>query len=715
MTPAQYHARWAELLAHVDRLRAARDALAAHDPDVPAALPPPARAALAGLDPAAERLRTPDLAVAVVGGFSAGKSTLVNALLGRALLPEAPGVTTAAPTVVRATGGDDAADLHFLPPAGLDALAGLFRAELAAALARPDLAAARAAATDPAGGRARGLAGRFARFLTDRAARPPGPRGPVRVSLAEAARAARDEAGGLFLDRVEVRARGTPLPPDIALVDLPGVGGPNPRHRAVAREYVASAAHAVVFVLLAARPFDRDEAELADLARAGDARAGGAVFWVLNRWDALSPGQQTQAAAGFDAALAGFGVRAARPPARTNALHGLLAQVAARGDAGGAADPGLGAHLRDYAAALPGRYGGCHLAALRASGVPALRADLFGRLGAVRATVLGAVAAAARDGVCAPLLPALARAAGAAEAAAAAPAPAAAAPGVVPAADRWRAEVVAAFRAARAAAAVAGADGGGARALADGVRARAAAGGEADPAAAAAAVVADGDLRSAPYHLEVELRVAAAALAGAKRDVRRLAAARADAAYAALAGRVGAVLAAARAELGEHAPDPDPVAAALAAGRARLADRVDGAAAAAAAGLDAVLGAGPGWAGPGPVLAGLARAARAADPAARAAGVRAAVGGPLARAAGACLAGVGAAVGPVVVDLLRGVEGAVLGAWDGGYRAALGAAAGRAAEASAGPARAAARARAGRLRGVARAVEQAAAGLAGFP
>src|SRR5205814_1209816 len=95
-------------------------------------------------------------------------------------------------------------------------------------------------------------------YHEQRRARPAGPRGRVvRAAIPEAQAKIRDETEAMFLDRVELRVRAPELPEDVVLVDLPGISVPNPRHRAVTRRFVREEAHALVFVLMATRLFDR--------------------------------------------------------------------------------------------------------------------------------------------------------------------------------------------------------------------------------------------------------------------------------------------------------------------------------------------------------------------------------------------------------------------------------------------------------------------------
>ncbi|QJT05935.1 hypothetical protein G9272_41080 [Streptomyces asoensis] len=84
----------------MDHLACGRDLIERHVPE------PQERARLLGLlDAAARRIRDTRLRLAVVGEFSSGKSTLINALLGDGLLPAGALPTTGAATWVTASRG----------------------------------------------------------------------------------------------------------------------------------------------------------------------------------------------------------------------------------------------------------------------------------------------------------------------------------------------------------------------------------------------------------------------------------------------------------------------------------------------------------------------------------------------------------------------------------------------------------------------------------
>ena len=100
------------VLAHLEKLKELHEELKYKDPAFFNALPHDTAQRLVLLERDLTRLRNPSLTVAFVGGFSSGKSSLLNTFLGRYLLPESTEITTAVPTFVRCDCPEEYAELH---------------------------------------------------------------------------------------------------------------------------------------------------------------------------------------------------------------------------------------------------------------------------------------------------------------------------------------------------------------------------------------------------------------------------------------------------------------------------------------------------------------------------------------------------------------------------------------------------------------------------
>jgi GTP-binding protein EngB required for normal cell division len=409
MKPAAYQERRQQLLAKMEKLREIRDDLASRDPIFINSLPTDVRQKMLLLDRESVRLRNPDLTIAFVGGFSAGKSSLVNAFLGRYLLPEATKVTTAVPTFVRTTSEAESAEIHYLNQAEVEKLGDLYRAEIASMFQIPEMATAPYSSflekVKPLASEGRGqrLVDQFQIYQEQRRSRQVDPRGRlVTTTISEAQDKIRDETEAMFLDRVVLKIQAPELPEDVVLVDLPGISVPNPRHRDITFRFVKEEAHALVFVLMATRLFDKDEIEIVELVRSGESRIAEKTFWVLNRWDSLSAEQQRQTVTDFETKMRDFAIPNGYKWFRTNALHGLLAHLAFRGESPG--DEALQRHVKDYKDALGARYGGSDQTAVHESQVPLLQEQVLSFLNErLRKTTLHTAYENARANFCDPL------------------------------------------------------------------------------------------------------------------------------------------------------------------------------------------------------------------------------------------------------------------------------------------------------------------------
>jgi len=381
MNITEYQSKRKQILKAVDQLRNLRDQSIMKDIELANQLSLGVKTRMINLDRESTRLRNPDLTVAFVGGFSAGKSSLINAFLGRYLLPESTKVTTAVPTYVRSCdGGTEEAELHYLKEDDLSSLDDLFRKEIAEAYGIPSLegmplqqliAQTALLANE---GRGKKLVEYLQAFHEEREKRSSQKEGEVeKVSLERAAEVIRDEKEAMFLDKVMLKIK-SKIPQDVVLVDLPGISVPNPRHRQITYRFIRNDANAVVFVLMATRLFDKDEMEIAEIFRSGDKDVAEKTFWVMNRWDALSSQQQTQTLEDFATKMKDLGIKNVRQ-FRTNALHGLLSQLAMTDDL--QSNPDLKHHLHDYSDVVEHRFEGDHQKVFTESGLPRLQDDIF--------------------------------------------------------------------------------------------------------------------------------------------------------------------------------------------------------------------------------------------------------------------------------------------------------------------------------------------------
>lgn len=356
------------------------------------------------------RLKNPNLTVAFVGGFSAGKSSLINAFLGHYLLPESSAPTTAVPTYVSCGSNVEQAQLHYLGKNEVDGLGELYRKEIADTLSLPNLRNAASQEIIEKGqtlsteGRGKKLIDHFECFTKEIKNREFSERGYIKdCTIPEMQRIVCDESESMFLDYVEVKLKRTDFPNDIRLVDLPGVSVPNPRHRQVTFRFVTLDANAVIFVMQATRIFDRDEHEIVEKIRTGESMIAERIFWVLNRWDSLNEQQQKSTFKDFKSKMEEFNIPNKYIYFTTNALHGLISQLAKRGET--TSNDQLQNHFNDYEKKLNTNYGGDHDKAFQESQIPKLQQEVLDFLNnRLRSTTLNTAVTNTENNFCQPLL-----------------------------------------------------------------------------------------------------------------------------------------------------------------------------------------------------------------------------------------------------------------------------------------------------------------------
>ncbi|MCL6593011.1 MAG: dynamin family protein [Alicyclobacillus sp.] len=270
------------------------------------------------------------LQVAVFGAFSAGKSSLLNALFGQPLLAVAPNPTTAAVTHVHpADASGQRAEVHAKTEAQLWedvrlalAACGLAADSLPAAAA---LAAGLKLPSLPPGARKAGsFLKAFAAGYADLADRL-GQR--WRVPLCDVRPLIAEEKRACFIHRVDLWVDAEALLPGVTWVDTPGVDSVHRRHTDVAFSYMQSA-DAILFVLYYTHAFTRADRDfLQQLAQVQDVLARDKLFVVLNAVDlAQSPEELAEVRARVTDELRRQGVR--QP--RVYPLSSQLALAAAR-------------------------------------------------------------------------------------------------------------------------------------------------------------------------------------------------------------------------------------------------------------------------------------------------------------------------------------------------------------------------------------------------
>ncbi|WP_197171922.1 dynamin family protein [Novipirellula aureliae] len=410
MNPTSYKAARETILQSIESANEVVQNLRIKDGAFFSEIPSEAQRRFVHIEREITRLRQPNLTVAFVGGFSAGKSSLVNAFLGRYLLPESTEVTTAVPTFIRSTGEKEFARLSYLSKAEVETLEELYRESFANKFKQPELAnmptqeLLEQVRPQTSEGKGKNLLQYFEVFLEEKKRRDLPDRGLTKdCSLEEMAIHVRDEKEAMFLDRVEVFVNAPDIPSDVQLVDLPGISVPNPRHERLTYRFVTQDAHALIFVLRSTQLFNQDELDILERIRSGESSISDKTFWVLNRWDALSEQQQAETLIGFQERMKEYSIPDSYVMVKTNALHGLLSQLAIRGVQPN--DAKLKTHQQEYEKELPHRYGGDHRTAFKESEIDDLQREVLDYLNnRIRSTTLRSAVDNSQQNLVQPLL-----------------------------------------------------------------------------------------------------------------------------------------------------------------------------------------------------------------------------------------------------------------------------------------------------------------------
>ncbi|WP_031409809.1 dynamin family protein [Geobacillus vulcani] len=303
----------------------------------------------------ARRLRERSFTVALFGAFSAGKSSLANALLGAPLLPSSPNPTTAA---ISKIAPPDQEHPHGMAVVNVKSERQMWE-DVQASLRQFGLEAdtweeaLRLCARIAESGAMHPAQKPHLAFLAAVAAgyeRMGGQLGAaLSVGFDELERYVADEAVSCFLDEVVLYADCPLTRQGVTLVDTPGVDSLNARHTGVAFHYMKNA-DALLFVTYYNHAFSKADREfLLQLGRVKDAFSLDKMFFVINAADLAQSREELDAVVSYmNSELARFGIRFPRLYALSSRL--ALAEKTGAGPVSHdvLADSGLPAFEADF-------------------------------------------------------------------------------------------------------------------------------------------------------------------------------------------------------------------------------------------------------------------------------------------------------------------------------------------------------------------------------
>lgn len=291
-----------------------------------------------------ERLKSPEFPVAFLGAFSAGKSTIINAVLGNDILPQATKSFTAIPTLIR-KGKANKAVIHYLNESERDELKNLYVEELSKELRKSCEAygsLSRGELLSQLGRDIEQHKGQFGsfnkqKFFDELKALVHGWNtlsGAVKeIALDELpSYVTEDYDDVLFVNQAEIFLTDVSIPDNVVLVDLPGLGVVNPRHRKVTKSYVENDAKAFVIAMKVFHLLEGEEIELLAEIHSQRKRVLQRAFWVINQWDVLSAQQKKEELVNFGQKIDRYGFQIAKDRVfRVSALNYLLLKLIQEG------------------------------------------------------------------------------------------------------------------------------------------------------------------------------------------------------------------------------------------------------------------------------------------------------------------------------------------------------------------------------------------------
>ncbi|MDB9505697.1 dynamin family protein [Microcystis aeruginosa CS-338/01] len=292
------------------------------------------------------KLKQTEFHVAFLGSYSAGKSTIINGILGREILPEANTSTTAFPTIVK-KGEKDQAFIYFMDDKAQRILYDSFITEIGHKISK-NLSnesheplgrhfqsieeAIRQYETETGSSidqQALGKSRLLVRNLTNPNSNY---QGRKEIQLSELGNYVEGYEGAIYVDKIEVFVENLNIADGIVLVDLPGLGVDNKRHEEFTQDYIKEKAKAFVVCINPFKVLQGEEIEfLAEINKKNPTIIQRA-FWVINQWDIPNKTQKKEAINSFNQRVGdyNFTIKEERK-FQTSALNYLLLKTIAQG------------------------------------------------------------------------------------------------------------------------------------------------------------------------------------------------------------------------------------------------------------------------------------------------------------------------------------------------------------------------------------------------
>lgn len=264
------------------------------------------------------RLNEVEFPVAFFGSFSAGKSTIINAILGQEVLPEATQSTTAFPTLIRKGNRDEVFVYYidnqikkYLWHQLCQEIGGKINSNLDTISDNElnDLGMR----SDSIGKIRQAISQYEERTETNIDTKPYNTLGQLykswdkleykqrkSIEVEELKDYVEGHSDALFIDRIEVSIAEADIPDEIVIVDLPGLAVANQRHIQFTKDYIEKKAKAFVVCMKPKHLLEGQEIEFLEEVNRTNPTILQRSFWVINQWDTLNDKQQKEEEKNFN-------------------------------------------------------------------------------------------------------------------------------------------------------------------------------------------------------------------------------------------------------------------------------------------------------------------------------------------------------------------------------------------------------------------------------
>ena len=254
-----------------------------------------------------ERLKNERFPIAFLGTFSSGKSTIINALIARDILPESVKSLTAIPTALIKSGDEDEkAIIYYLSEDQKNELKTILLEEITNKLGKnitdynklnkDDLILKLKSEIEKLPNQETFDLKLFNELKQLLEKWDKSKAGEIKeIPLTELHKyVTEDYEDVLLVDKCEVRLNTIDIPEDLILVDLPGLKVVNPRHKKVTRDYVEKSAKAFVVCMMPKQLLEGEEIQTLEEIQNVNPRILQKAFWVVNQWDTLNDHQKSE-------------------------------------------------------------------------------------------------------------------------------------------------------------------------------------------------------------------------------------------------------------------------------------------------------------------------------------------------------------------------------------------------------------------------------------